>query len=80
MTIQLIKGSFDASDAIELMQQLVQVKIKFHEMKINASHNEEDIKMRENRIKQLQDDFGNARDYLKTHSNYADMDCTLSIA
>jgi len=61
MNIQLVKGSYSVSDALELMSQLIQVKIKFQENKINATHNEEDIKMREDRIKQLQNDLHQAR-------------------
>ncbi len=65
MTINLIKGSFNTKDAMELINQFIQVKIKFHENKISNTHNEEDIKMRESRIKQLQDDLHNARKYIK---------------
>lgn len=54
MNLQLIKGNFSSSEALDILTQLVNVKIKFHESKIENSFNEEDIKMRENRIKQLQ--------------------------
>jgi hypothetical protein len=57
MKLQLLKGSFSQLEALELLTQLIHVKIKFHESKIEKSHNEEDIKMREKRIKQLQQDF-----------------------
>ena len=79
MNIQLIKGSFHVNDSIELMSKLVQVKIKFHEQQVNKSHNEEDIKMRESRIKQLQNDLAEARKYLLNHSDKVNMDCVLSI-
>ena len=79
MNIQLIKGSFHVNDSIELMNQLVQVKIKFHEQQVNKSYNEEDIKMRESRIKQLQNDLADARQYLLTYSDKVTMDCVLSI-
>ena len=54
MTIQLIQGQFSANEAIEIITKMVHVKIKFHEDKIHSNANEEDIKMRERRIKQLQ--------------------------
>ncbi len=54
MNIQLIQGAFDYKDAVELVSQLIQVKIKFHENKINQSASEEDIKYRESKIKRLQ--------------------------
>ncbi len=65
MTIQLIKGQFNAKEAIELIAQMIHVKIKFHEAQISDASIEEDIKMRENRIKQLQKDLYNARNFIK---------------
>lgn len=61
MDLQLLKGQFSAADAIDLLTQVVQVKIKFHERKIQLTHNEEDIKMREKRIKELQDSLHDAK-------------------
>ncbi|MEO5592434.1 MAG: hypothetical protein ABIR15_02740 [Chitinophagaceae bacterium] len=69
MNIHLIKGSFNSKDAIELITQLINVKIQFHENKIGKTHNEEDIKMRERRIKQLQNDIHNARKYIESKGN-----------
>ena len=54
MKIQLIEGHFSAKDAIEIITQMIHVKIKFHENKIDNSNNEEDAKMREKKIKLLQ--------------------------
>lgn len=53
MNIQLIQGEFSASDALALVTQLVNVKIKYHEGKIERE-NEEDTKFRESKIKRLQ--------------------------
>jgi hypothetical protein len=64
MNIQLLNGHFSSSEAIELLAQFVQVKVRFHENKIEKSQNEEDIKMRETRIKQLQKDFFEAKQQL----------------
>lgn len=61
MDIQLLKGNFSQSEALDILTQLIHVKIKFHESKIEKSDNEEDIKMRENRIKQLLQDFYEAK-------------------
>lgn len=52
--LQLIKGRFDKAEAFDLISQMVNIKIKYHEEKIRVAEKEEDIKMRENRIKQLQ--------------------------
>jgi hypothetical protein len=54
MKIQLIEGHFNAKDAIEIITQMIHVKIKFHENKIDNSNQEEDVKMREKKIHQLQ--------------------------
>ncbi|MBS1527852.1 MAG: hypothetical protein JST19_19565 [Bacteroidetes bacterium] len=66
MNINLIQGSYTTSEAIDLLHKLVNVKIKFHEDKINQSSNEEDIKMREHRIKALQHDLATVRHKIRT--------------
>ena len=64
MTIQLIQGQFSANEAIEIITKMVHVKIKFHEDKIHSHANEEDIKMRERRIKQLQKELLEVRNFI----------------
>lgn len=54
MQLQLLKGTFSKTEAIALISQLVEAKIKFHEQKIENDSSEEQIKMRESRIKELQ--------------------------
>lgn len=54
MNFELLNGQFDTKDAIDLITQMVQIKVKFHESKINNSINEEDVKFREAKIKHLQ--------------------------
>ncbi len=65
MDIQIFKGCFEANDAIDLISQVIHIKIKFHERKINDLSSEEDIKIRENRIKQLQKELYDARTYIE---------------
>ena len=79
MNIQLLQGSFSNSEGIELLTQLIQVKIKFHENKIHNTHNEEDIKMREKRIRQLQDDLKKVRDYIQSNGNIIALESTILI-
>jgi hypothetical protein len=57
MKIELIKGRFTPNDAIDIITYMVLVKIKFHENKINIITSEEDIKVYERRIKELQKDL-----------------------
>lgn len=64
MEIQLIDGQFTSADGLELLTQMIHVKIKFHENKISAHCTEEDIKFRERRIKQLQKDLFELRQFI----------------
>lgn len=66
MTIHLIHGRFTPQEAIDIITKMVHVKIKFHEDKITASSNEEDVKMREKRIKQLQKELYELRVLINT--------------
>lgn len=77
MNITLIDGHFTAKEALDLLTQIIHVKIKFHESKIAHLDNEEDIKMREKRVKQLQKDLYDARklieDGKKNYSLHAEL-------
>jgi hypothetical protein len=64
MVLNLIKGSFTTKEAQELITELIHVKIKFHENKIKLADQEEDIKMREKRIKQLQKELYEVKNYI----------------
>lgn len=79
MNLQIIKGSFETSDTIELMIQLVNVKIKYHEDKIDATNNEEDIKQRENRIKELQKELAHIKNYLAQQGDKISVNCNVEI-
>jgi len=58
MNVQVIKGSFPDLEARELIRQMIQTKISYHELKISKDgSSEEDIKMRERRIIELQNDL-----------------------
>ena len=78
MDIQLLKGNFSQSEALDILMQLIHVKIKFHESKIEKSDNEEDIKMRENRIKQLLQDFYEAKQLI-IRQKQCDLNAEISI-
>ncbi len=66
MKIQLIQGQFTATDALDLISKMIDAKIKFHESRITSNCTEEDIKMRERKIKNLQKDLYEARTYIDT--------------
>lgn len=80
MNVQLIKGSFTPAEAIEILTELMHVKISFHENKIEKSYNEEDIKMREQRIKQLQNDFYEAKKIILSNGNHCELESQISIS
>lgn len=61
MNITLIDGHFTSKEALDILTQIIHVKIKFHESKIAHLDHEEDIKMREKRVKQLQKDLYEVR-------------------
>ena len=79
MDIQLIQGKFSAKDALEILTQMIHVKIKYHENKIQQSSNEEDLKMREMKIKRLQKDLFEAKNHIDQLGNII-LDSKISIA
>lgn len=64
-TVHLLKGTFDKEDAINLITKMIDAKIKYHEEKIFKTDNEEDIKMREKRIRQLQKELYEVRVFIE---------------
>ena len=64
MDTQLIQGQFSAKDAIDLISQMVHIKVKYHENKISNSCNEEDTKFSETKIKRLQKDLFDIRKFI----------------
>ncbi len=58
MNMQLIEGHFTSAEAIDIITQMVHIKIRFQEGKITPECSEENIKMRERRIQQLQIELG----------------------
>jgi len=79
MNIQLIEGEFKASDALDLITQMIHVKIKFHENKINNSETEEDIKSREAKIKRLQKELYELKNSIGSSSKGVKINAVLNI-
>jgi len=79
MQMQLINGQFNAIEAIGIISEMVQVKIKYHENKIKESDNEEDIKMRERKIKALQNELSLSRDYINNNSENIFINSTINL-
>ena len=64
MKIEFIDGQFNAQDAVSILTQMIQIKIKFHENKINKNSSEEDIKFSETKIKRLQSELFKMREFI----------------
>lgn len=80
MTIQLIHGQFNALEAMEIITQMIHVKIKYHESKIAGNSNEEDIKNREAKIKHLQKELFETRKEMLSRKESLSIDSTINIA
>jgi hypothetical protein len=69
MKLPLIDGNFSQRDAEAIISNMIQLKIKFHERKIEEdSLQEEDIKMREKRIIELQNNLKQFNELIKKNS------------
>lgn len=79
MNIQLIQGEFSAPDALELVTQMIQLKIKYHESKIVTDTSEEDIKYRESRIKRLQKELAELREAMVLNNKNVQLEGTIKI-
>lgn len=79
MKIQLLNGNFSAKEAIEIITKMIQVKIQFHEQKINEISGEEEIKMREDRIKKLQKELFEARNLIDKHTETINLHCEIDV-
>ena len=79
MNFQLINGHFNAKEALEIITQMVHVKIKFQESKIQHASNEDDVKMREGRIKQLQKDLYEIRKEIELKPKVIEIHSEISI-
>ncbi len=79
MNIQLIQGIFSSKDAFELISQMMNKKIKFHESKISKSDSLEDIKYRESKIKKLQNEMDQLKKHIKMGKEHFQIESTISI-
>jgi hypothetical protein len=80
MEINLIQSTFENNEAIEILTQIIHVKIKFHENKMKESSSEEEMKMRENRIIKLQKDLFEIRNFIKAKKGNIDIQAELLLA
>lgn len=79
MNIPLVQGNFSSTDSFEILNQMVQLKVKFHENKISKTSNEEDIKYRETKIKRLQHDLMELKKYIDDCKSPVSVDVQVKI-
>jgi len=79
MKIQLIEGEFNANEALDLITQMINVKIKYHENKIHDSNVEEDVKARESKIKRLQNELFELRNQFSIEGKKLSINTTINI-
>lgn len=80
MNLQLISGQFPQQDALDIITQMVNVKIRYHEKKIAGNSNEEDIKNREAKIKRLQKELYEIRKKMLLTPGNLSMDASVNLA
>jgi len=79
MNKHLLHGNFLAKDALGIIEQMISIKIKYHESKIGNNNNEEDIKNREAKIKQLQNDWSDIREFIETTGGKVNIQSNIEI-
>jgi len=79
MIIQLIEGNFNSHDTLDLITQMIHIKIKYQENKISSSENEEDTKAREAKIKRLQKELYNFRNNVDSSLNHHTINAIINI-
>jgi hypothetical protein len=79
MNIKLIQGEFNPGEALDIITQMIHVKIKYHENKISNLSNEEDIKSRETKIKRLQKELFDFRNNIAENNGNIKIDAIIQI-
>jgi hypothetical protein len=79
MNLKLIQGQFQAIDLLTILTQMVEVKIKYHERQIAKNSNEEDIKSRESKIKFLQNELMEARNFILQQNGNIQVEATIQM-
>jgi len=79
MNIQLIEGDFSSTDALDLIEKIIKIKIKYHEDKIEKNVFEEAVKYRETKIKKLQNELLELRNTIHSNNKNIKIEATIKI-
>lgn len=80
MEIQLIHGEFSSNDTLNIIAEMIQIKIKYHENAIYKNSSEEDIKYRESKIKYLQNELHELKNHLNVKSGKVNIHAAISLS
>ncbi|GEM_PF-190780 len=80
MNIQTLQGQFSKKEAIDIITQLIQVEIEFHENKMEDSKNKEHIKTSKLKIKQLKKKLHEVTKYIKQYKDGVELDSITTIS
>jgi hypothetical protein len=79
MDIQLIQGEFSAKDSLNIVGEMIRVKIRFHENAITHHSSEEDIKYRESKVKYLQEQMHELKNQLLQRGQKLSLHATITM-
>lgn len=79
MNFKIIDGVFSRQEAIDILTDMVRLKIRFHERRIENSSHIEDISHREARIRELQSELQEARERILAGDMNVSMGGSVSI-
>ena len=79
MNFKIIDGVFSRQEAIDILTDMVRLKIRFHERRIETSSHIEDISHREARIRELQSELQEARERILAGDKNVSMGGSVSI-
>jgi len=79
MHFKIIDGVFSRQEAIDILTDMVRLKIRFHERRIETSSHIEDISHREARIRELQSELQEARERILAGDKNVSMGGSVSI-
>lgn len=78
MEISIIKGRLESQDVIEILEQLVKIRLDFLEKKIGIDQEVEDIRCRERSIREIQATLSEARKTLRQTGSHKNITCSIS--
>lgn len=79
MEFKLIDGKYTWKDTQHLVGELIRIKINYLEEQISKEDSEEDIKIREQRIKTLQNELTDLLNKKRQHTDLFSMHVSINI-